>query len=109
MMIYVSLTGGKWRRLWRKIITINFLNIHLDYASIFFFFFWWQGGRGGGWGGGWLVGQRARIIESLPSKWHHKIGSLLFCLQSVGMPGGVIPRSPPHPTPMGEMNCVIYC
>lgn len=39
---------------------------------------------------------RVGITESLPSKWHHKIGSLLFCLQSVGMPGGV---NPPTPTP----------
>lgn len=35
MMIYVSAAAGKWKRLWGKIITINFLNIHLDYASIF--------------------------------------------------------------------------
>lgn len=39
-------------------------------------------------GGG--VRKKAGIAESLPAKWHHKIGSLLFCLQSVGMPGGVI-------------------
>lgn len=72
-----------------KIITINFLNIHLDYASIFFFF-----GRDESEVG--VVRQRAGITESLPSKWHHKIGSLLFCLQSEGMPGGV---GPPPPTP----------
>lgn len=35
MMIYVVAVAGKWKRLWGKIITINFLNIHLDYASIF--------------------------------------------------------------------------
>jgi len=44
MMIYVSAAAGKWRRLWGKIITINFLNIHLDYASIF----WKDRGRGRG-------------------------------------------------------------
>ncbi len=38
MMIYVILAAGKWRRLGVEIITINFLNIHLDYASIF-----WEG------------------------------------------------------------------
>lgn len=37
------------------------------------------------------VRKKAGIAESLLAKWHHKIGSLLFCLQSVGMPGGVIP------------------
>lgn len=44
MMIYVGAAAGKWKRLRGKIITINFLNIHLDYASIF-----WKGrgpGRG---------------------------------------------------------------
>lgn len=83
MMIYVGMAGRKWKRLWGKIITINFLNIHLDYASIF-----WRGrGRGEG------VRKKAGIAESLLAKWRHKIGSLLFCLQSVGMPGGVI--SPP--------------
>lgn len=51
MMIYVSLAGGKWRRLWRKIITINFLNIHLDYTSIFFLFFFFGGEEGEGGGG----------------------------------------------------------
>lgn len=86
MMIYVSAAAGKWRRLWGKIITINFLNIHLDYASIF-----WRGGGRGREGGG--LEKMAGIAESLLAKWHHKIGSLLFCLQSVGMPGGVI--SPP--------------
>lgn len=60
------------------------------------FFFWRGRGRG--------VRQRAGITESLPSKWHHKIGSLLFCLQSEGMPEAVTP-----PLQMGEMNCVIYC
>ena len=45
-----------------------------------------EGGVGG-------LEKRAGIAESLLAKWHHKIGSLLFCLQSVGMPGGVI--SPP--------------
>lgn len=80
MMIYVSTAAGKWKRLWGKIITINFLNIHLDYASIF-----WRGrGRGRG------FRKKAGIAESLLAKWHHKKGSLLFCLQSVGMPGGVI-------------------
>lgn len=51
MMIYGSAAAGKWRRLWGKIITINFLNIHLDYASIF----WRAGGgrEGGGKGAGW--------------------------------------------------------
>jgi len=54
MMIYVILAAGKWRRLWVEIITINFLNIHLDYASIF-----WEGEQRGrekekGGGPGWL-------------------------------------------------------
>lgn len=72
---------GKWKRLWWKIITINFLNIHLDYASIFFLCVE-EAEQGGG--------QRAGISGSFQAKWHHKIGSLLFCLQSGGMPGGVI-------------------
>lgn len=60
MMIYVSPAGGKWRRLWRKIITINFLNIHLDYASIFFFSVSEEGEGAGGGGGGvgrWTEGR----------------------------------------------------
>lgn len=49
----------------------------------------------GEWGGG-CYRKKAGIAESLLAKWHHKIGSLLFCLQSVGMPGGVIsPHLPP--------------
>lgn len=40
------------------------------------------------------VRKKAGIAESWLAKWHHKIGSLLFCLQSVGMPGGVIPPPP---------------
>lgn len=44
MMIYVIALAGEWRGLWPKIITINFLNIHLDYASIFFFFRFFFGG-----------------------------------------------------------------
>lgn len=58
-----------------------------------FFFF---GGDEGEVGVVGVVRQRAGITESLPSKWHHKIGFLLFCLQSEGMPGGV---DPPPPTP----------
>lgn len=50
-------------------------------------------GRVEGEGGG--VRKKAGIAESLLAKWHHKIGSLLFCLQSVGMPGGVMPPSLP--------------
>lgn len=85
MMIYVIALAGEWRGLWLKIITINFLNIHLDYASIFFlFFFGGVKGEGG-------VRETAGIAESTLGKWHHKIGSLLFCLRSIGMPGGVIP------------------
>ena len=90
MMIYVGAAAGKWKRLWGEIITINFLNIHLDYASIFF----WRGsGRGRVEEGG--VSKKAGIAESLLAKWHHKIGSLLFCLQSGGMPGGAIPPATP--------------
>lgn len=85
MMIYVSMAAGKWKRLWQKIITINFQNIHLDYASIFFFFGGVEGEGG--------VRKKAGIAESLLAKWHHKIRSLLFCLQSVGMPGGDFPPS----------------
>lgn len=48
------------------------------------------GGVEGKSGGGGGVRKKAGIAESLLAKWHHKIGSLLFCLQSVGMPGGVI-------------------
>ncbi len=53
------------------------------------FFFLYFLGRAEGGGGG--VTKKAGIAESLLAKWHHKIGFLLFCLQSVGMPGGVIP------------------
>lgn len=56
-------------------------------------------------GEGGVFRRKAGIAESLLVKWHHKKGSLLFCLQSVGMPGGVILPL----LQMGEMNCVIYC
>ena len=77
-----------------EIITINFLNIHLDYASIF----WNAEGQGGqekereceGERDREREGRKAGIAESLLAKWHHKIGSLLFCLQSTAMPGGVL-------------------
>lgn len=87
MMIYVTAAAGKWRRLWGEIITINFLNIHLDYASIFSE----RGRRVRERKGG--LDRKAGIAESLLAKWRHKIGFLVFCLQSVGMPGGV---TPPH-------------
>lgn len=62
----------------------------------FFFLFFFGGEEGGG-----GVRQRAGITESLPSKWHHKIGSLLFCLQSEGMPEAVIPPTHTHHPPNG--------
>lgn len=42
------------------IITINFLNIHLDYASIFFF------GRveGEGWGGGGVIERKLGLLKA---------------------------------------------
>lgn len=96
MMIYVILAAGKWRRLWVEIITINFLNIHLDYASIF-----WEGE------------QREReserrlawLAESLLAKWHHKIASVC-CFARRGQACLEVSFSSPK---WGEMNCVIYC
>lgn len=59
----------------------------------FFSFFGGVKGEGG-------VRETAGIAESMLGKWHHKIGSLLFCLRSVGMPGGVIPHySSSSPSP----------
>lgn len=71
----------------------------------FFSIFFFSGVKGEG-----GVRETAGIAESMLGKWHHKIGSLLFCLRSVGMPGGVIPpphlptTPPPPPPPLNGGN-----